>query len=282
MHNDVRIVSEYKKENSFPSATTFHSFTLNRVMSCAVEQQPILSGESLPSAHPRLQPKDILRNKYYKACFEAGVERNDAVNGEAETKQKFMEWWKGDRFTKSRPALIIDDDDTDETSMSEIEYTNEDQDDDSEVVMHLQYPYFSPQEPDLKSVKTSLISILKEDQDIKPQDNPRFLSLLKILESQYGKKKIDARYENDCNDATWFTFVSSGFQESLGRNKDGDHKYTLGRMSFDMFKPTNLVCSIQWTFNTVISLHGQNTRPLPSHLRYGVLQGKEHLLRQYE
>lgn len=220
------------------------------------------------------------------ACFEAGVDHRDAVNGEAESKEKYREWWKGRRFKQSRPARIPNDDGIDETRMSGVEYTHEDQDGDgdgdSEVETHIQYPYFIPQEPDLNSVKTSLISILKEQKDIKPQNNPRFISLLKILESQYEKSKIDARYENNCNDATWFNFVSSGFQESLGKNKDGDHKYTLGRMSFDMFRPTNLVCSIQWAFNTVISLHGQITRPLPSHLRYGVLKGREHLLRQYE
>jgi hypothetical protein len=37
----------------------------------------------------------------------------------------------------------------------------------------------------------------------------------------------------------------------LGLNEEGDPMYTLARMSFDMFTPGDLVCSLQGVFNEV-------------------------------
>mmetsp|Transcript_39990 Transcript_39990/g.83640 ORF Transcript_39990/g.83640 Transcript_39990/m.83640 type:complete len:300 (+) Transcript_39990:6399-7298(+) len=41
------------------------------------------------------------------------------------------------------------------------------------------------------------------------------------------------------------------YVECLGQNSENDFLYTLGRMSFDMFRPGNLVCSVQSTHNTI-------------------------------
>lgn len=49
----------------------------------------------------------------------------------------------------------------------------------------------------------------------------------------------------------WLTLSMPRFQDCLGFNAERHLQYTLGRMSFDMFKPGPLVCSIQGTFNPV-------------------------------
>jgi hypothetical protein len=49
----------------------------------------------------------------------------------------------------------------------------------------------------------------------------------------------------------WLTLTKPTFFGHLGPNDNGDPMYTLGRMSFDMFSPTNIVCSIQGNFNHV-------------------------------
>jgi hypothetical protein len=49
----------------------------------------------------------------------------------------------------------------------------------------------------------------------------------------------------------WLTVSKPNYSECLGQNSDGEYMYTLGRMSFDMFRPTSLRCSIQGLFNPV-------------------------------
>ena len=92
-------------------------------------------------------------------------------------------------------------------------------------------------------------------------------SLLKTLQTQYKAQNVDARWLLSHNntpltttttsssvlpmDGTWLTLSKPTFSECLGRNAKGQYMYTLGRLSFDMFRPTNLKCSIQGTFNTI-------------------------------
>ncbi len=61
--------------------------------------------------------------------------------------------------------------------------------------------------------------------------------------------------------------------------------YTLGRMSFDMFAPGNLVCSIQGIFNNIqvldISQDRHLLKSVPRSLRDEVEGGKS-VLRRYE
>lgn len=52
-------------------------------------------------------------------------------------------------------------------------------------------------------------------------------------------------------DGIWLTVSKPNYSECLGQNSDGEYMYTLGRMSFDMFRPASLRCSIQGLFNPV-------------------------------
>lgn len=49
----------------------------------------------------------------------------------------------------------------------------------------------------------------------------------------------------------WFTLTKPTYDNCLGVNDDGNPLYTLGRMSFEMFRPGNLVVSIEAVFNPV-------------------------------
>ena len=49
----------------------------------------------------------------------------------------------------------------------------------------------------------------------------------------------------------WLTLSKPTYFSNLGENDSGDPMYTLGRMAFDMFSPTNIVCSLQGNFNPV-------------------------------
>lgn len=52
-------------------------------------------------------------------------------------------------------------------------------------------------------------------------------------------------------DGMWLSLSKPMFSDCLGFNSRNEPLYTLGRMAFDIFKPSRLVCSLQGTFNPV-------------------------------
>jgi hypothetical protein len=55
-------------------------------------------------------------------------------------------------------------------------------------------------------------------------------------------------------DGTWRMISPPEYPSSLGINSHGERLFTLGRMSFDMYHPSDLVCSIQKQYNTIQSV----------------------------
>ena len=106
----------------------------------------------------------------------------------------------------------------------------------------------------VEGVRDEVLDLLKRNGgDV---DHPTVRTGLTILESFYLSSDLDARRVDSNSfpfelDGTWLTLSKPTYSECRGRNKSKDPIYTLGRMSFDMFRPTNLLCSIQGIFNTV-------------------------------
>ena len=73
--------------------------------------------------------------------------------------------------------------------------------------------------------------------------------------------------------------ISAGkpsYQGCIGRNDNGDPMFQLGTMSFGMFRPTELVVSVQGTFTWIEHIHRKNlhkVKHVPKNLladvRYG-------------
>jgi len=81
-----------------------------------------------------------------------------------------------------------------------------------------------------------------------------FVSILETLSSIYKAQGLDARWaENDSSnmDGIWLTLSKPTWTECQGRNSKGQYIYSLGRLSFDMFRPADLVCSVQGVFNSI-------------------------------
>lgn len=139
---------------------------------------------------------------------------------------------------------------------------------------------------EVTAAKTRLIEDLKASGgDVK---STVFVDCMKVLEAYYKSKSWDGR--GSCKmtpfslEGNWLTLSKPTYDECKGRNQKGDLLYTLGRMSFGMFKPTNLVCSVQASFNTVRTIDPQNPgRPLhvPKKLMKEIQSGGIHL-RTYE
>lgn len=119
---------------------------------------------------------------------------------------------------------------------------------------------------------------------------PRFHEILDHLTKLYKSSQFDARVKTKKDDlrshlgGMWILLSRPNFPCCIGTNEDHEYMYTLGHMSFDMFRPSNLVCSIQGTFNPV---HYVGTRDresihhVPKSLEKEVMQGNT-ILRTYE
>jgi hypothetical protein len=110
---------------------------------------------------------------------------------------------------------------------------------------------------------------------------------LEVLSSYFESLEIDTRPACTVRptEGLWLTLSKPSFFGNLGDNDGGDPMYTLGRMSFDMFSPTNLVCSLQGNFNTIEQVSDQEREALldsvPKALKEEVKDGSS-VLRTYK
>ena len=84
----------------------------------------------------------------------------------------------------------------------------------------------------------------------------RFLKAVEILSklyessNDYSKELADTAVERYLN-GTWLALSRPSYTGCLGKNEYNEYLYTLGKMSFNMFKPGHLQCSVQHTLNKV-------------------------------
>ncbi len=114
-----------------------------------------------------------------------------------------------------------------------------------------------------------------------------FLFALEQLRNLYTMTGFDARKSSSRSspshlEGNWFTLSRPHFNECIGTNTAGEYMYTLGRMSFDMFTPGNLVCSIGGIFNSIEIVEDRdNLRSIPKSLKDDIAKS-ECVLRRYE
>lgn len=123
-----------------------------------------------------------------------------------------------------------------------------------------------------RSAKADVLTHLRNSNG--DTQNPRFRSALKVLSSIYLGSGQDARYKQQQQgrsnnegslllfDATWMTLSKPTFPGCIGTNKKGEFVYSLGRMSFDMFRPINLKCSIRNVCNEIRLVRTEEDMPI--------------------
>jgi hypothetical protein len=83
----------------------------------------------------------------------------------------------------------------------------------------------------------------------------RFLQSLNILSQIYAAKRrspdeLSKSISNFIN-GNWRSLSRPSYRGTLGNTDKGDFIYPLGMLSFDMFKPGFLKCSLRHTLNTI-------------------------------
>ncbi len=135
---------------------------------------------------------------------------------------------------------------------------------DSEEQEIFQMSFTNPREWVTKTIRSELVDALQCVQgDVTTK---RFTSSLEVLSRFYKASGRDARVNPwgggsstavggpagaDLLEGSWVNISRPNYVECLGQNAENDFMYTLGRMSFDIFQPSNLICSVQSTHNTI-------------------------------
>eukprot|EP00980_Cylindrotheca_fusiformis_P028289 scaffold22589_cov138-Cylindrotheca_fusiformis.AAC.52 len=118
-------------------------------------------------------------------------------------------------------------------------------------------------------------------------DSETFTKALDPLLKYYSSSEVNPRSPLSTGlslEGMWLQLSKPTYFGCLGENDRGDPLYTLGRMSFDMFSPTNVICSLQGNFNPVEIVDDEQRRNMlqtvPKKLREEVESGTT-VLRTY-
>jgi hypothetical protein len=223
---------------------------------------------------------------FYSECFLQGIQPLDADTAAQNAQQQYDKWWvkktaqeskkntskEGERDSKRRKLASSHDSSDGIPPLLTTTIAGDDS------------ISSQPQQPDVGFAKIRMIDDLKSSGgDI---HTSTFLDCMSILESDYKSKSWDGRGMNApfSLGGNWLTLSKPTYDECKGRNSKEELTYSLGRMSFGMFRPTNLVCSVQAAFNNVQTIDPRNPpRPLhvPSKLMKYIQSGIVNL-RTYE
>jgi hypothetical protein len=109
---------------------------------------------------------------------------------------------------------------------------------------------------EINRAKADMIQDLKiSGGDTTTDNSTKFLACLNFLQAFYTAQGCDARWTSQdascLSDGAWLNLTKPTFADCLGQNEQGQYIYTLGRLAFDMFRPTNLRCILRGVFNAV-------------------------------
>jgi hypothetical protein len=110
-----------------------------------------------------------------------------------------------------------------------------------------------------RAAKAGLLTTIRENGGDVSSDAAR--EAMRVLQTYYEGTGADARSKRSVLDGTWLALSRPSYNGCLGRNLHQHYLYTLGRMSFDMFRPTSLVCSLQANFSSIQIVDGPQGIP---------------------
>ena len=220
---------------------------------------PALARPMAPFARPE-KKKAFVSAIYYSECFLRNIRPVDADSAAFDAQNQYTKWWVQSKKSSSSPFQYKNIDEStplnldnkrrrlDEEDIQHGDETN------GLSIARSQGPVMTQEQVTL--LKERLIDRLqKTGGDTTTDDFQRCLEQLKYV---YAHRKTDNASTTTNQspasvyiDGTWLTLSKPTFSECQGRNENGEYMYTLGRMTFDMFRPNKLKCSIRAVMNNI-------------------------------
>jgi len=298
-----RRLKRTRSDNAPPDHNNFESSTTeSSVTSCV----PALQQAQAPAQQPDLKPRHLSLDRgaiapglarptapfaksqrkkayvsaiYYSECFLRNIQPKDADSAAFDIQNQYKKWWvqtKKPTFKKSKetrvPATTTDNKNVLDT-------------DHNDATTNIKRPRLEEPKPpscltleQLTDLKERLIEHLHKTGG--DTTTPEFQSSLEQLRAHSSSQKNSKEAKSAATlgniDGTWLALSKPTFSECQGRNENGEYMYSLGRMSFDMFRPTGLKCSIRAVMNNVRLLNQDEVPENFSHRLGKVLNRRHH------
>lgn len=187
----------------------------------------------------------MVNAKFFSECCMSGVPSSAASDAANQAQEKYERWWirtqadeDGDSVRSGKRRR---------TEMAAL----------SEEYNMPQWQAIRELPESIEKAKQALLAELARSGG--DTTTPVFHEFVDILQRWYASADSDVRRIADTFDGSWKSLNKPSFSECLGRNDDGDYKYTLGRIAFDTFRPTGVVCSIKGVYNLIRPLQTSDT-----------------------
>jgi hypothetical protein len=197
---------------------------------------PALTRPTAPFATSE-RKKAYVSALYYSECFLRKIKPQEADAAAFDIQNQYNKWWVDAKATKA-----TNNDESDTTSIAKRRRLDH----------VLESPIAGP------SMSRQVVALFKDRLVEQLQktggdtSTTEFERCVELLRSAYlSSTTTNNSNRNDRMDGTWLTLSKPTYSECLGHNENGELQYTLGRMSFDMFRPSHLKVSVRAVMNNV-------------------------------
>lgn len=210
---------------------------------------------------------------YYSECFLRSIRPKDADSAAFDIQNQYTKWWvqskKSSTTTATTAAAVVSNplnsdkdlsvESSNHTTTSDGSHKRRRLDQDATPTASATTTASRMTPKQLAMVKDQMIEHLQKTGGDTTTDE--FQDSLDQLREAHASNRQTIQEDNDPSssssselfniDGTWLTLSKPTFSECQGRNTDGEYLYSLGRMSFDMFRPNHLKCSIRAVMNNI-------------------------------
>lgn len=217
-----------------------------QLRSLSLDRGAIAPGLARPTAPfaKSARKKAYVSAIYYSECFLRNIKPKEADLAAFDIQLQYDKWWVQSKKQQSSSS-------DSETSSTRKRRRFESQ---SELCPNEDLPQLSSQslpitwDPEVVTLlKEKIVEVLQKTGG--NTSTTEFQRCLEQLQAVYAIQPNNTTATS--SNGTWLTLSKPNYSECLGRNEHGEYLYSLGRMSFDMFRPTHLKCSIRAVMNNI-------------------------------
>lgn len=252
----ARVAEEEPEHQPLPSMEPLSLKPVFQLRPLSLERGAIAPGLARPTAPfaKSARKKAYVSAIYYSECFLRDIQPREADLAAFDVQNQYIRWWVQSKKRSSNSSKSSNDSSSKRKRRrlaSVMLYPEQKDVRTCPSPDDLSPPSFATWDPEVVNLlKERMVELLqKTGGDTSTTEFTRCLEHLRAAFVSQQQQQLTAADANSTG--TWLTLSKPAFSECNGRNEYGEYMYTLGRMSFDMFKPTHLRCSIRAIMNNI-------------------------------
>lgn len=225
---------------------------------------------------------------FYSECSIHGIPIVEANAAALDAQLRYEKWWKLPPKVRKGRKRSHSDPELQKSQLVEIQSVDG-SDGLSELISESEVPVL------IRENELAVQAILKEKDDAKENiilylksnggsipadDSGTFHQCLRILNGFHHDEGSDVRWKHekkhDGLNGSWLTLTKPTFSDCQGINAKDEYLYSLGRLSFDFFRPTQLLCSIQGIYSRIVPMEDIDKERRPKAMPFALQRISSH------